>query len=322
MFCAQLTLKNWLPGSIEDWLVVPLLSQGHPLLKANRDFLGICFFWCFFGGFRIRKTKKSPSVFTSTLPSYWSSCSVFEAILVRAIYIPWIEALPWTWKKVWLVVWLTWIWHFPINIGFLSSSQLTLIFFRGVAQPPTRSGRYLYYNGTWNDFENLHQIWRLLWCSKSFKLPRTGHLPLEVESIYNRIPKWLWFQQEIHPTQDVVFPLFLVSPETNQGIEDLQAISWESTSMTSIGRTKMDRFHTFLNSLASLFFSTRPRKQIAQQSTNADSGQRKMLRWPVLPVAQEWRVWHRRFSPHLDNLEPMHGFLQLQKLCQQHAWPS
>ena len=30
------------------------------------------------------------------------------------------------------------LWHFPRNIGLLSSSQLTFIFFRGVAQPPTR----------------------------------------------------------------------------------------------------------------------------------------------------------------------------------------
>ena len=40
---------------------------------------------------------------------------------------------------IWLVVWLPSIWHFPINIGLLSSSQLTnSYFFRGVAQPPTR----------------------------------------------------------------------------------------------------------------------------------------------------------------------------------------
>ena len=38
----------------------------------------------------------------------------------------------------WLVVWLPSIFHFPINIGFMSSSQLTnSYFFRGVAQPPT-----------------------------------------------------------------------------------------------------------------------------------------------------------------------------------------
>ena len=36
----------------------------------------------------------------------------------------------------WLVVWLPSILNFPINIG-LHSSQLTFIFFRGVAQPPT-----------------------------------------------------------------------------------------------------------------------------------------------------------------------------------------
>ena len=36
----------------------------------------------------------------------------------------------------WLVVWLPWIWIFPFLLG-MSSSQLTFIFFRGVAQPPT-----------------------------------------------------------------------------------------------------------------------------------------------------------------------------------------
>ena len=29
----------------------------------------------------------------------------------------------------WLVVWLPWIWHFPRNIGFMSSSQLTNSYF-------------------------------------------------------------------------------------------------------------------------------------------------------------------------------------------------
>ena len=36
------------------------------------------------------------------------------------------------WEKSfhsWLVVWLPWIWHFPRNIGFLSSSQLTKSYF-------------------------------------------------------------------------------------------------------------------------------------------------------------------------------------------------
>ena len=76
------------------------------------------------------------------------------------------------------------------------------------------------------------------------------------------------------------------------------------------------------NSLASLFFSARPRNQIAQQSTNADSGQRKMLRWLVLPVAQEWEFDTEDSAHTWTNLEWMHRFLQLQKLCQQHAWPS
>ena len=38
----------------------------------------------------------------------------------------------------WLVVNGCHEFYFPINIGLLSSSQLTFIFFRGVAQPPTR----------------------------------------------------------------------------------------------------------------------------------------------------------------------------------------
>ena len=39
----------------------------------------------------------------------------------------------------WLVVWLPSIFYFPINIGFLIIPIDELIFFRGVAQPPTRS---------------------------------------------------------------------------------------------------------------------------------------------------------------------------------------
>ena len=41
------------------------------------------------------------------------------------------------WKN-WLVVWLPFF-IFPLILGF-SSSQLTFIFFRGVAQPPTSDG--------------------------------------------------------------------------------------------------------------------------------------------------------------------------------------
>ena len=39
--------------------------------------------------------------------------------------------------------WLPWIWNFPINIGLRLSSQLTFIFFRGVAQTPTRLNQLL-----------------------------------------------------------------------------------------------------------------------------------------------------------------------------------
>ena len=38
------------------------------------------------------------------------------------------------WINIWLVLWN--IFYFPIQLG-MSSSQLTFIFFRGVAQPPT-----------------------------------------------------------------------------------------------------------------------------------------------------------------------------------------
>ena len=46
------------------------------------------------------------------------------------------------WTNDWLVVWLPWIWHFPINIGLLIIPIDELLFFRGVAQPPTRNCWY------------------------------------------------------------------------------------------------------------------------------------------------------------------------------------
>ena len=49
------------------------------------------------------------------------------------------------WENIWLVVWLPSI-LFSQILG-MSSSQLTFIFFRGVAQPPTRYHGIIYYTG-------------------------------------------------------------------------------------------------------------------------------------------------------------------------------
>ena len=44
--------------------------------------------------------------------------------------------------EIWLVVWLPSIFYFPMTIGLLIIPTDELIFFRGVAQPPTRYGFY------------------------------------------------------------------------------------------------------------------------------------------------------------------------------------
>ena len=41
---------------------------------------------------------------------------------------------------IWVVVWLTSILYFPMTIGFIIIPIDELIFFRGVAQPPTSHG--------------------------------------------------------------------------------------------------------------------------------------------------------------------------------------
>ena len=79
------------------------------------------------------------------------SLSVTAATAARRMAAQWWPSWPWTSARHWFLAreffaetklvggnWLPFLFYFPINIGFLIIPIDELIFFRGVAQPPTR----------------------------------------------------------------------------------------------------------------------------------------------------------------------------------------
>ena len=111
------------------------------------------------------------------------------------------------------MVWLPSIWNFPIWLGLRLSSQLTLIIFRGVAQPPTRNGwelvppKMMVYNGKsmihpWKSQSNMDDLGVSPWpwkppLSDKRKTSEVFFFPQHVLFVHENMPlfaqifKWL-----------------------------------------------------------------------------------------------------------------------------------